>query len=284
MNVCLDYLTRTRRNHYWVGGEEGQKKIRDLKVGIAGLGGMGSNIAEIFARLGAGTLRITDPDIIEESNVNRQVIANSVTVGQKKAIASAEELKKIAPDLDLQVSTEGIQKSNALDFVRGMDVIINEIDVYHIDKQIYLIEAAHSIGLPVYTTLVVGLGIHLYKFSPGNPKVSQDFLRDLIKNPSTEMLVERLGQPYPRYMDGYNLNRFINEVKTGSVPIFGASTYLGQSLLAIRVLYDLGFIPIDENIPETPCLPQFIALDPLTLELRVAEILEDGKFRFCQTA
>ena len=42
------YLERTKRNHYWLGGVEGQMKLKDLKVGIAGLGGMGSNLAEIM--------------------------------------------------------------------------------------------------------------------------------------------------------------------------------------------------------------------------------------------
>ena len=55
------YLERTKRNHFWLGGIEGQQKLKDLRVGIAGLGGMGSNLAEIMLRLGVGHIKIADP-------------------------------------------------------------------------------------------------------------------------------------------------------------------------------------------------------------------------------
>jgi len=270
----LDYETRTKRNHYWVGGSTGQEKLKKLKVGVAGLGGMGSNIAEIFARLGVTHLRLTDPDTIERTNINRQVIAFEDTIGHKKADASAADIRRISPDITLHVSTEGIQESNVEVFVEGLDVVVNEIDVFHIDKQILLIEAAHRRGIPVYTTLVVGLGIHLYKFDPKNGFAARDFLGRIIKEPSAENLVRQLGSPYPAYLN-QTLTGFITQIKTGDVPIFGASTYLGQSMLAIRVLYDLGLIQVPPGIPATPSLPEFLMLDPLTLELKTVRIPEN---------
>lgn len=266
-----DYQTRTKRNHYWVGGAAGQTQIKDLKIGVAGLGGMGSNIAEIFARLGVGFLKLTDPDTIERTNINRQVIAFEDTIGKKKAEASAQNIRRIANDIRLEVSTEGIQESNVEAFVEGLDVVINEIDVFHIDKQLLLIEAAHRRGIPVYTTLVVGLGIHLYKFDPTTKYPARDFLGRILKDKSAENLVHQLGHPYPSYLRTA-LTGFVNQIKNGDVPIFGASTYLGQSLLAIRVLYDLGMLQVSEGLPKTPSLPQFLVLDPLTLELKTAEI------------
>ncbi len=276
----MDYLERTRRNHFWVGGEAGQLKIRNLRIGVAGLGGMGSNIAEIFARLGVGYLRISDPDTIDRTNINRQVIANEETVGEKKALASAAELHRIAKDLQLDVHTDGIQEHNADQFVRDLDVIINEIDVLHIDKQLLLLAAARRNKIPVYTTLVVGLGIHLYKYDAQSPYSGHEFLTTLIDDPSAENLIDRLGGPLPSYLQGKTLAAFTNEIKSGCVPIFGASTYLGQSLLAIRVLYDQGCIPVQAHVPVTPSLPEFLVLDPLTLELKKAKISANGKIDF----
>src|SRR5690606_4297746 len=119
------YLDRTRRNHYWIGGERGQMKIRDLRIGIAGLGGMGSNLAEILVRLGAGHIKIADPDTIENSNLNRQVIANQKTIGAKKARAAADELRAIAEDFELIVYEDGLTKENADEFVADLDVVID---------------------------------------------------------------------------------------------------------------------------------------------------------------
>jgi len=274
--VVSNYEERTRRNHYWVGGIEGQKKIKKLKIGIAGLGGMGSNIAEIFARLGVGFLRITDPDTIERTNLNRQVIAFEDTIGKKKATSSENELRKISKDIVLQVSTDGIQSDNVESFVEGLDVIINEIDVFHLDKHLMLLEEARHRGISVYTTLVVGLGVHLYKFDPNSRYTPKDFYSSLLHEPTADNLLKKFGEPLPEYIQGSVLDGYIQEIKTGGVPIFGASTYLGQSLLAIRVLYDLGYISLSQGIPNTPTMPQFLVLDPLTLKIQTAEIQASG--------
>lgn len=272
------YFEATKRNHFWVGGPEGQQKILNLKIGIAGLGGMGSNIAEIFARLGVGLLRITDPDTIDRSNLNRQVIANETTIGMKKAVASFQEISKIAKHAKIEYSTEGIQKENVESFVSGLDVVINEIDVFHIDKQLYLLNEARKNNICVYTTLVVGLGIHLYKYDPKSNFTPEDFLGTIIENKTPQNLVDRLGGPLPEYMQQKTLEQFIKQISEGNVPIFGASTYLGQSLLAIRVLHDLGLISVHKEAPKTPSLPKFLVLDPLTLEFKIAEILKNGDF------
>lgn len=266
------YFTRTLRNHFWVGGKSGQLNIRKFRVGVAGLGGMGSNIAEIFCRLGVGAIKATDPDTIERTNLNRQVIAFEDTVGVKKATAAERELNRITKDIHFEIDTEGIQTNNVEKFVEGVDVIINEIDVFHIDKQILLIEAAHRRGIPVYTTVVVGLGIHLYKYDPKGTYTPRDFLEVIVKNGDVETLIDRLGQPLPSYMQGPVLDKFAHELKQGDVPIFGASTFLGQSLLAIRVLYDFGFISVQTKVPPTPSLPKFLVLDPLTYQFEIAEV------------
>lgn len=267
------YSERTKRNHFWTQGLSGQEEIRKLKVGVAGLGGMGSNIAEILARLGVGTLRLADPDTIEVTNLNRQVIANINTVGQKKIDACVNEIMTIDPGIALQKFPMGITKENADSFVEDMDVIINEIDVLHIPEQLYLLNAARKKGIFVYTTLVVGVGVRLYKFSPFSDFTPEDFFGNLVTNPNIDNLIRVFGTPLPNYLKDHNLESFKAEIETnGGIPIFGASTYLGQSLLAIRVLTDLGFIRNSKSAPKTPELPEFLTLDPLTLELRTDRV------------
>lgn len=275
------YLERTKRNQFWTGGIDGQMQLRSLKIGVAGLGGMGSNIAEMLVRLGVGHLRIADPDTIEISNFNRQVIANLKTVGMGKLEASVNELLNIDPDLELAKYPEGINAENAESFVQGLDIVINEIDVLHIDKQIHLLEAARKYKVPVYTSLVVGVGVHLYKYSPTSEFTPRDLLGKLLTDSSLDQLIATLGEPLPRYLEGANLEAFKQDVQTkGGIPIFGASTYLGQSLLVIRALADHGCLRASGSLPPTPCLPDFLVLDPLTLELKTAVIDEYGQIRF----
>lgn len=276
-----NYLERTKRNQFWTRGTEGQLELRKLKVGVAGLGGMGSNIAEILVRLGVGHLRVADPDIIELSNLNRQVIANLKTLGQSKLDASVAELLNIDPELHIEAYPEGINAENAESFVQGLDIVINEIDVLHIDIQMHLLAAARKFKIPVYTTLVVGVGIHLYKYDPHSAFTAHNFLGGILQDSSLDMLLETLGQPLPSYMQGSDLQDFKDEITNrGGIPIFGASTYMGQSLLVIRALADKGCLRTGKDLPKTPSLPEFLVLDPLTLELKTAEIGFDGKARF----
>lgn len=89
------YLERTQRNHHWIGGIENQQRLRNLHVAIAGAGCFGSGVALQLARAGVGHIRIADADIVEPSNINRQVIAPSDTVGAPKVQACAALLRSV---------------------------------------------------------------------------------------------------------------------------------------------------------------------------------------------
>lgn len=276
-NIKRDYLERTKRNQFWMGGEQGQLRLQGLKVGVAGLGGMGSNIAEILVRLGVQNLKVADPDIIELSNLNRQVIANLKTIGMKKMDASIAELLNIEPSLKIEKFPDGIRQNNAVQFVDGLDLVINEIDVLHVSEQIHLLEAARSRNIPVYTTLVVGVGVRLYKYDPSGEFTPRQFLSGVLEDPSLESLIRTFAEPLPSYMQAGELDAFKEEVKSrAGIPIFGASTFLGQSLLVIRALADLGYLRNSQNMPKTPALPQFLSLDPLTMEIKTELISSYG--------
>jgi molybdopterin/thiamine biosynthesis adenylyltransferase len=82
-------------------GKEGQAILAELSVGIVGLGGMGSVVAEQLAHLGVGKLLLLDPDAIEETNLNRVVGANVNQVGRPKVEVAAKLIQRINPDAEL---------------------------------------------------------------------------------------------------------------------------------------------------------------------------------------
>lgn len=266
------YDVRTARNRYWLGGELGQRKLRNLRIAVAGLGGMGSNIAELLVRAGVGHLRIADPDTIEVTNLNRQVIANSRTIGKTKVAASVEELRRIAQDYELVAYEQGVTEEMVEEFVEGCDAIVDEIDVFPLEAHLILHRAARRRGIPIYSSYVVGVGIHLYKFH-GEDFILEDFLdraeKELWKSPTAEYLVRKIGHPLPSYAQGERGAGYVEEIRKGTVPIFGPSTLLGQSLLTIRMMNDLlGLAGTDG--PVTPCMPEFLVLDPKDLSFKVA--------------
>jgi molybdopterin/thiamine biosynthesis adenylyltransferase len=275
------YFERTQRNHFWLGGLDGQNSLKNLRVGIAGLGGMGSNLAEIMVRLGVGHIKIADPDTIDFSNINRQVIANRNTVVVKKARASASELRNIAEDFELVVYEDGITEANVEEFVSDLDIIIDEIDVFPLQAHVWLHQAARKNNIPLYSGYIIGMGTHVYKFQ-GSKYTFEDFMlndKKQIEKPSLEFLVERFINPAPSYMNDSNtVDAFCEAARKTSVPIFGATTYISQSLIAVRIVSD--HLQLHERLGgvKTPLMPQFISLDPLTLSLQVCEV-DKGKIR-----
>lgn len=109
-------------------GYEGQKRIRDAKVCIVGLGGLGCPAALQFTAMGVGNLRIVDRDIVERSNLQRQYLYDTGQLGLPKAEAAILKLEKLNPDVKLDPQPVSIDDSNAERIVRGMDVVVDGLD------------------------------------------------------------------------------------------------------------------------------------------------------------
>lgn len=102
-------------------------KIRNARIGIAGLGGIGSHIAESLARVGIGHLVIVDFDKVDMTNLNRQNYFVE-DIGKSKAECTAALLKRINPDLDLEVHDTRVTEGNAMSIFGGCDVVCEAFD------------------------------------------------------------------------------------------------------------------------------------------------------------
>ncbi len=109
-------------------GEEGQRKLKGARALIAGCGGLGSPIALYLAAAGVGTLVIADNDIVDLSNLNRQVLHWDKNVGEAKVKSAYEKLAQANPTLNI-VPFEGcIDANNVLELAKGCDVIMDALD------------------------------------------------------------------------------------------------------------------------------------------------------------
>jgi tRNA A37 threonylcarbamoyladenosine dehydratase len=110
-------------------GLEGFQKLRESFVAVVGLGGVGSYAAEALARAGVGRLRIIDCDKVKPSDINRQLIALSTTVGMHKAQAAADRLAAINPELSLEPVQAFFHFDTADELITGdIDFVIDAID------------------------------------------------------------------------------------------------------------------------------------------------------------
>src|SRR6266699_4050333 len=109
-------------------GEQGQFKLLDSKVLLLGAGGLGSPAAYYLAAAGVGTIGIIDDDVVEESNLQRQIIHNTKRVGQYKAESARETIQALNPDVKVITYIERLDETNVARIIAGYDVIIDGTD------------------------------------------------------------------------------------------------------------------------------------------------------------
>jgi len=109
-------------------GEEGQAKLLQSKVLLIGAGGLGSPAAYYLAAAGVGTLGIIDNDVVDESNLQRQILHNTSRVGKLKVESAKETIQALNPDIKVNAINDRLTKENVLDIISGYDVILDGTD------------------------------------------------------------------------------------------------------------------------------------------------------------
>lgn len=112
-------------------GPEGQERLRQGKVLIVGCGGLGSPVAMYLAAAGVGTIALADGDVVDESNLQRQIIHFTADVGKPKTASAAEKLRAINPNCDIKEIQEFLTARNAADIIDDYDFVIDGTDRYH---------------------------------------------------------------------------------------------------------------------------------------------------------
>ena len=109
-------------------GMEGQQKLKAARVLCIGAGGLGSPLALYLAAAGVGTLGVVDFDVVDYTNLQRQIIYSTADVGRKKLDSAAEKLKGINPFLNLRTFETKLTSANALDLFREFDIVADGTD------------------------------------------------------------------------------------------------------------------------------------------------------------
>lgn len=109
-------------------GYKGQLKLRNARVCVAGLGGLGSPAALQLAAIGVGHLRLIDQDIVEVSNLQRQHLYSVNSLGYPKVEAAAKRLQELNPNIEIEPLPLSLSVNNAEDIVGDMDVIVDGLD------------------------------------------------------------------------------------------------------------------------------------------------------------
>ena len=128
-------------------GEEGQLKLLDSKVLLIGAGGLGSPAALYLAAAGVGTLGIIDGDVVDRSNLQRQILHAEDRIGMAKVDSAEQTLKALNPEVDVVKYTERMTSENVMDVITGYDVIVDGTDNF--PTRYLLNDASLVAGIPV---------------------------------------------------------------------------------------------------------------------------------------
>lgn len=153
-------------------GQAGQQKLLDARVAVIGAGGLGSPALLYLAGAGVGHVLIIDDDVVDLSNLHRQVIHTTDGVGRPKAESAREAMLALNPSVTVSVAVERLTWSNALSLLEGYDMILDGSDNFetrHIASW-----AAASLGVPHIWASILGFDAQLTVFHADHGPIYED--------------------------------------------------------------------------------------------------------------
>ncbi|NIH82372.1 MULTISPECIES: adenylyltransferase/sulfurtransferase MoeZ [Amycolatopsis] len=235
-------------------GMDGQKRLKNAKVLVIGAGGLGSPALLYLAAAGVGTLGVIDFDVVDESNLQRQVIHGQSDIGKPKAVSAKESIAEINPFVDVILHTEQLTTANALDVFRGYDLILDGTDNF---ATRYLVnDAAVLLGKPYVWGSIFRFEGQVSVFWEDAPNGQGLNYRDLYPEPPPPGMV-------PSCAEGGVLGVLCASI--GSIMVTEAIkliTGIGEPLLGRLISYDALEMRYREvkirKDPETPKITELI--------------------------
>ncbi|HKP90222.1 MAG TPA: molybdopterin-synthase adenylyltransferase MoeB [Thermoleophilaceae bacterium] len=145
-------------------GLEGQLKLLDAKVLLLGAGGLGAPTALYLAAAGVGTLGVVDDDVVDLSNLQRQVIHANDRVGVPKVDSAEQTINGLNPDVEVVKYQTRLDASNIMEIIEGYDVIVDGVDNF--PTRYLLNDATVRLRIPVVSASILGFDGQLSVFAP----------------------------------------------------------------------------------------------------------------------
>ncbi|MBC8058033.1 MAG: ThiF family adenylyltransferase, partial [Rhizobiales bacterium] len=175
MGEAFDYGEAFSRNLGWLTQPE-QDRLRNARVCIAGMGGVGGIYLLTLARLGVGAFTIADFDTFALANINRQAGATVSTMGRSKLDVMVEMARDINPGLEIRCFDRGLDAANLESFLEGADAYLDGLDFFALEIRRRLFALCREMNVPATTVAPLGMGAALLNFVPGGMSF-EDYFR-----------------------------------------------------------------------------------------------------------
>jgi molybdopterin/thiamine biosynthesis adenylyltransferase len=172
--TAFDYHIAFSRNIGWLTQAE-QDRLRNSRIAIAGMGGVGGIHLITLARLGVGKFNIADFDIFDQANFNRQAGANMRTVGRAKVEVMAEQALEINPELDIRAFPQGVSDENLDEFFKDVDLYVDGLDFFVFEAREAVYRALDRLKIPAVIAAPLGMGVAIINIMPGKMTFEEYF-------------------------------------------------------------------------------------------------------------
>jgi len=170
----FNYDEAFSRNIGWITQEE-QQKLRNCRIAIAGMGGVGGAHLLTLSRLGIGHFNISDLDEFEVANFNRQAGANMKTLGRQKVEVLEEMARNLNPQQEIKTFPHGVTEDNVDEFLDGVDLYVDGLDYFAVSARRATFAKCHEKGIPAVTAAPLGIGAAVLNFMPGGMSFEEYF-------------------------------------------------------------------------------------------------------------
>ena len=143
-------------------GKEGIEKLQKAKVAIFGIGGVGSFVVEALIRAGVSNFILVDKDVVDVTNINRQIIATNKTIGQPKVEVAKQRMLEINPDAKIQTYQEFFMPESEGILDNTIDYVVDAIDT--VTAKIELVVRASRLQIPIISCMGAGNKLDPTKF------------------------------------------------------------------------------------------------------------------------
>ena len=201
----FDYNTAFSRNIGWVTDAE-QQTLRNIRVAIAGMGGVGGIHLLTLARLGVGKFNIADFDTFDQVNFNRQAGATMRTLGRAKVEVMAEQALDINSELDIRTFPQGVSEENLDDFFKDVDLYVDGLDFFVFEAREAVYRACERLKIPAVIAAPLGMGAAIINILPGH-MTFEEYFRFSGATPQEKALRLLLGLSPAMLQRGYLVDR-----------------------------------------------------------------------------
>lgn len=233
-------------------GGIGQEKLLKARVLVIGAGGLGAPLGLYLAAAGVGVIGMVDDDVVDETNLQRQIIHSTATLGEPKVLSAAKTMRAINPDVDVVPHQLRIGPENASELMADHDIVVDGSDNF--ETRFLINDAAFFAGKPVVSGAILRFDGQVATFKGHEPEADKPCYRCLFRGP-----------PPP------------GQIPTcAEAGVLGALCGMVGSIQAMEVIKEI--IGIGEGLAG-----KLMVIDGLSMEVRKLAVAKDPGCPLCGT-